>query len=77
MDDIHQLISLAGGKTALARALGITPQAVDNWARRGRIPADHIPRIESLYGQNGMTAERLRPDIPWHLMRESAEKGAA
>ena len=36
---VPQLIFALGGNTALARVLGISPQAVSNWSRRGAIPA--------------------------------------
>jgi hypothetical protein len=36
---VPQLIFALGGNTALARTLGISPQAVANWTRRGAIPA--------------------------------------
>jgi len=35
---IRDLIFALGGTTALARVLGISPQAVSNWSRRGAIP---------------------------------------
>ena len=36
---VAQLVFHLGGNTALARVLGISPQAVSNWSRRGAIPA--------------------------------------
>lgn len=40
------LIGWAGGKSALARAAGVTPGAVTHWRKRGFIPADSAIRIE-------------------------------
>lgn len=34
----------------LARALGITPQAISNYKKRGNLPADLLVRFSDLYG---------------------------
>lgn len=68
MNALKHAIEIAGGKTALARRLGSSVQLVDNWDRRGNVPAEHVPAIEA--ATNGLVrAEQLRPDIPWHIIR--------
>jgi DNA-binding transcriptional regulator YdaS (Cro superfamily) len=61
----------------MARALGVTPQAVDNWTRRGRVPAEHVPRMEQAFGHLGVTAEQIRPDIPWSVIRGNPAPAAS
>lgn len=50
----------AGGQSALARALGCTPQAVQRMCATGRIPAERVLQIESA---SGVSRHELRPDI--------------
>lgn len=50
-------IEAAGGLRALARLLGITYQAIQQWER---VPAERVVEIERL---TGVPRERLRPDL--------------
>lgn len=55
----RRAIKLAGGRQALADALGITPQAITQWPR---IPAERLGEVSrATHGQ--MTPQELRPDI--------------
>jgi DNA-binding transcriptional regulator YdaS (Cro superfamily) len=47
----------AGGLSALARALGVTPPAVAQWSR---IPVRHVLAVERV---TGIRREELRPDF--------------
>ncbi len=47
----------AGGPTAMARALGISPSAVTNW---DILPPRWLPHVSAL---TGMSHEELRPDL--------------
>ena len=47
---------------ALARALGVTPQAVFLWLKKGRVPVARAPEIEALTAGR-VTRQALRPDI--------------
>lgn len=40
----------AGGVPSLARALGVTPQAVREWVRSASVPPARAQEIEMLYG---------------------------
>lgn len=54
----------------LAKRLGIAPQVVNNWKRRGRVPADYCPAIERVTGEK-VRCEDLRPDVDWAYLRNS------
>ena len=59
MNAIANAISKAGGASKLARALGITRQAVEQW--KGRVvPPEHVLEIEKI---TGVSRYELRPDI--------------
>jgi DNA-binding transcriptional regulator YdaS (Cro superfamily) len=56
-ESLQRAISLVGGGTRLARALGVTKQAVSAWRRP---PALHVAEISRL---SGIDPHQLRPDI--------------
>jgi DNA-binding transcriptional regulator YdaS (Cro superfamily) len=68
MEALTKAENLLGSQTALARALGLVPQVVNNWHRRGRVPADYCPAIERV--TNGaVRCEDLRLDVDWAAIR--------
>ncbi|OQX38999.1 MAG: hypothetical protein B0D91_02675 [Oceanospirillales bacterium LUC14_002_19_P2] len=48
MDVLEQACHLLGGPARLARALRVSPQTLNNWKRRRRIPADQIMAVETV-----------------------------
>jgi hypothetical protein len=56
-DDILQEVFAKCPRPTLARAFGITLQAIHDWRR---VPADRVLKIEEL---TGIRRERLRPDV--------------
>lgn len=50
----------AGGQSALARLLKVTPQAVQKMCASGRVPAERVLDIEKA---TGVSRHELRPDI--------------
>jgi DNA-binding transcriptional regulator YdaS (Cro superfamily) len=51
MPAIQQAITAAGGQVALAEALGVSQQAVSQWAKGKRfVPPRRAQEIEALYG---------------------------
>lgn len=50
----------AGGQSALARILKVTPQAVQKMCASGRVPAERVLEIERA---TGVSRHELRPDI--------------
>jgi len=41
----QEIVVLLGGNKAAASALGVSPQAISNWLRRGAIPYSHAKEI--------------------------------
>jgi len=57
---LREAIRAAGNLSELARRLGLTPQAVQQWRR---VPPKHIVAIEYA---TGVKREMLRPDLYRH-----------
>jgi DNA-binding transcriptional regulator YdaS (Cro superfamily) len=67
---IEKACRLAGGQAELAGKLRVTPQAVNQWVRSQRLPADRCPAIElELAAQ--VAVEELRPDVKWHRVTDA------
>lgn len=61
-----------GSQSALARAIGCSPQFVQQMCAKGRIPAERVLAIESA---SGISRHELRPDL--YPEEGEAEKPAA
>lgn len=72
MDSLGMAIRIAGGQSALAGLIDVGPQVVNNWVRRGNVPAEHCPAIERATGGQ-VRCEDLRPDVQWRVLRESCK----
>lgn len=57
---ITKAVENAGGQSALARQLDVSPQAVQQWLKKGRAPAERVLAISKA---TGITPHELRPDI--------------
>jgi DNA-binding transcriptional regulator YdaS (Cro superfamily) len=57
LDGLEQAIAAAGSMTALAMALGVTPQSVAGWVQ---VPAERCLAVEAA---TGIPRHVLRPDI--------------
>lgn len=57
---IEKAVQVAGSQSALARTLGVTPQAVQQWVDANRIPAHRCLAIENA---TGISRYDLRPDV--------------
>lgn len=57
---IQRAARLAGGQSALARSLGLTPQAVQYMCAQGKATAERVLEIEKL---TGVKRYELRPDL--------------
>lgn len=67
MNAVARAVELAGGQSAVARALTqgeetLTPQAVGHWCRKGRLPAERVLQLSSLT-DGKVTPHELRPDL--------------
>ena len=60
MNSLNEAIVAAGGMQHVAKALGISYQAVQKWRARGHPPAKRCLDIEKL---TGVSRHDLRPDI--------------
>jgi DNA-binding transcriptional regulator YdaS (Cro superfamily) len=69
MSPFERACEEAGGKAALAKAIGRSKQAINHY--RKRVPAHICPLIERA---TGVRCEELRPDIEWGVLRK---EGAA
>lgn len=59
-EPIQKAVEKAGGVNALARLTGVSYQAVQQWVKSRRVPAERVLIIESA---TGITRHALRPDI--------------
>ncbi|WP_122894315.1 MULTISPECIES: transcriptional regulator [pseudomallei group] len=54
----------------MARSLGLSGhQVIQDWVRRGIVPAEHCPEIEKA---TGIRCECLNPKIDWTYLRGTA-----
>lgn len=60
IDAMTSAAKAAGSQTALAKALGCTPQNVQWMCSTGSVPAKHVLKIESI---TGVSRHQLRPDL--------------
>lgn len=59
-----------GSEAALARALGVSRGAVNQWKKPKRqVPAEYAPKIEKL---TGVRSERLCPSVDWAAIRNAS-----
>lgn len=71
MNAIQDAILIFGSVTDMAKALGVTPQAVAFWRDGERkVPAGKAPLIERLT-HGVIPCERLCPDVDWDYIRKS------
>lgn len=63
---ITKAIAAAGGRTALARMLGVSGPAVVYQWEQTRVPAEYCPLIEEA---TGVPCEEIRPDVKWAVLR--------
>lgn len=61
---IQRAARLAGGQSALARSPGVdvTPQAVQRWCAKNRVPAEKVIAVEVAVG-GLVRRHELRPDL--------------
>lgn len=65
---LSEAIAVAGGQSALARAISAYPGQVKQghvwcWLNRDlRVPAEYCPAIEEA---TGVSCDRLRPELEW------------
>lgn len=61
MSPITCALKAAGlSQSELAVRISVTPQAVSNWVRSGRVPAERCVAVEQI---TGISRHILRPDV--------------
>ncbi len=74
---LRDAIKRAGGPTHVASVLGLTRGAIHYFISRGKVPAEHCPKIEKDSG-GVVLCEELNPDVDWSYLRNpSTEKTKA
>lgn len=68
MEHVKRAIQIVGNQKLLGIAVGVVPQVVNNWLRRGNIPAEYCPGIERAT-KGAVRCEDLRPDVDWAYLR--------
>lgn len=59
---LEKACEVMGGQSSLARACGVSPQAVQQWVATGVCPAKRAAQIErATWGK--VRCEQLRPDL--------------
>jgi DNA-binding transcriptional regulator YdaS (Cro superfamily) len=74
----EKAVAVLGGPVAAARLLNVKDQrhqTVQSWLKN-RVPAEYCPAIERETKAKGapVLCEELRPDIPWMVLREQADR---
>lgn len=57
---IEKAARLAGGQSSLARSVGVSPQAVQQWVESGRVSHKKVLDVEKI---TGVSRSDLRPDL--------------
>jgi DNA-binding transcriptional regulator YdaS (Cro superfamily) len=57
---IEKAVQAVGSQSALARAVNVTPQAVQQWVEAGRVSHKKVIEVERV---SGVPRQELRPDI--------------
>lgn len=60
MKAIERAVKAAGGQSALARVMKVSPQLVYFWQKKGQVPVKHVLAMEKL---TGVSRYDLRPDV--------------
>jgi len=61
MTALDQAIEKAGGRVPLAKALGVTRQAVYSWRKQGWVPVPRAIEIEDKFGVGRMRL--IKPEL--------------
>lgn len=71
---IRKAVRLAGSQSALARKLGLSPQAVQKWCSTGEVPDRKVLGVEAAVS-GAVSRHELRPDLyPEPVSRRAISK---
>lgn len=65
---LKDAIKRAGGPTQVAAVIGTTRSAIYDFMQRGKVPAEHCPKIER-FTNGRVRCEELNPDVDWSYLR--------
>lgn len=68
MEHLKRAIEIVGSQKGLGLAVGVVSQVVNNWLRRGNVPAEYCPAIERATAGR-VRCEDIRPDVDWAYLR--------
>lgn len=76
MNKIALACKIVGSQARLAKLIGVSPSAVNQWISGVRpVPAERCPAIER--ATNGdVRCEDLRPDVDWGVLRTPRAQAA-
>ena len=67
---INKAIEICGKQKSLAVLCGVTQQAVNKWAKGGKMDVKYIPAI--IQATNGAVKPKdLRPDVDWETIKQN------
>ena len=67
---IEQAISEFDSLSDMARQLEVSYQLIQDWEKRGTVPAKYCPKIEKLL--NGkVRCEQLNEEVDWEYLRQT------
>ena len=58
--ELREILARHGNITRLARAVGVTRQAVSSWLEVGNVPPRHVLKVEQM---TGIPRHQLNPEI--------------
>ena len=61
-DTVKRAVALVGGQSSMAKSIGVTQQAVQQWVANNRVPAARAMEVEKLC-DGRITRYELRPDV--------------
>lgn len=66
-EQLERAVAWAGSKSMLAKILGVSPQVVHGWCKRGRISATSAAHLEKIT-EGLFKKSEMRPDVKeWYL----------
>jgi len=71
--DLEILFAKRGVQVAVSKALGVSKQSVNDWRRKGFVPADRANDFEKF---TGVPREKACPQFQWSKPKRSAKQKA-
>jgi DNA-binding transcriptional regulator YdaS (Cro superfamily) len=72
---LKRAAAIVGSQSALARAIGVSPQAISMWLNKGEVPAEYAPSIEDAT-RGVVRCEELNSRVRWSVLRPPVQPEA-